>query len=1583
MALGPGSIAFTGFNADGNDNLSFVTLTDIAAGTVIHFTDNEWTGASFNSGEDTWSWTAGQDIKAGTIVTLDGLNATSATSNLGAISFDSAAPADLQPFNEIVYAYIGDPNAPTAFLSAIANGTFATGGATLAGTGLADGVNAVSFSSVSSNAEIATYVGPRLGHTSFSDYLADINNPSNWLFQGTSRDDSHDGVAPDVPFSPAGFSDDPNAQVVNFAADSLSVSQAEGDSGDTILTFTVERDGGTTGTVSFTGTIAIAGLTDADDFGGTTPVSFTGTIEAGQTSGIVTVHVSGDTQFERNENFTLSLQAVSNEGANAVLGEDTVATATIVNDDPAPANIAFVGFNTDGEDNLAFLAVSDIAAGTVIYFTDNGWNGSGFTTSESTWSWAADSDIAAGTVITMDGLNTGAASSNHGTITFTSGTSANLDENNLGEQIYAYVGTPGQPSAFLTALSNIGFAGTALTGTGLTAGVNALALTPAGADIAYYNGPRTGQTSIEGYLSSIYNSANWIQQDTSADNTNDGVLPELPFPAHPFSTDPTVQVVQFAAGSLNVTKSEGQTGTETAYTFTIERTGGTEGDMTFTVRVPVGTYATAANAADFADGMLPAITGTIPAGASSTTITILVKGENLFEVNERFLVNLESASNPDASSVVIGNNGTAAGTINNDDSAPTHILAGETHTAIITVTSHLTIDQGGSLIVATGDAISWKATNTDVVIDNSGLIRGPITSPNNNSGSLTINNQATGVIEGVVDLGRILAGTTVTLNNAGHIELGNRIDLRDAKDGTVTVNNLAGGVITQNAVGADIMRPGLNSVVNNAGTIQHAAGLVGGGDGVDFQSDKGTVNNYAGGLIEASRHAVTGDAPVRVVNDGTMIGRNGSAVNIDSDGTEAERVFVTNHGRMEGRSANLADSDGDAVDVDGLLTLENYGFIGGMGHNGRHDGEPNVSEGIAVGGGTITNYAGGEIYGYGRAIQVDNSSNANALGTTTIVNAGLIHGDGNLPTGVTPEEVEQFAERIRGGEAINLLGTYADSLTNTGQIIGGVKMGGGDDVLTNSGTMTATGGSAIDMGAGDDTVTLIDGGVVTGAILLGDGNDVFESGNGADAVTGGGGSDTYYYALGDGSDTIVEGAGQVGDADELVLTDIVAEDVKLYRHGDDLEVMFANGDIITVADQFSGGGVESLTFSNGDSLDAMELDELAVARVLSITVSPAGAASLGDRITLTVTLSEAMTVADGVPFLLLNSGGAAFYDAAATAALGDPTQLVFTYTIGVTEHDVDALAVIGGNLNGATLTDASGHAPDVSGVFASFPEVAVDIPPLAEVVSLTAQAGVAGVGDTITLTLTMNQAMSVSGGLPFLVLNNGGTALYDAAATAALGDPAKLVFSYTVGASDHNTDALAVVQAHLGGATLEVPSGDPVNFSGLFTSLPEVDVLVRESATVDAVVASPADAVLSLGDTITLTLTLSEAVSVTGGTPSLLLSDGGTAVYDADATAALNDPTKLVFSYTVGEAAHDVATLAIVGGNLNGATLVDGFGNAPDYAGLFVSLPGLGVDVPEDGGVIVGAFASSMEYFDFSISNGMLADHVPQWDSIA
>ena len=80
-----------------------------------------------------------------------------------------------------------------------------------------------------------------------------------------------------------------------------------------------------------------------------------------------------------------------------------------------------------------------------------------------------------------------------------------------------------------------------------------------------------------------------------------------------------------------------------------------------------------------------------------------------------------------------------------------------------------------------------------------------------------------------------------------------------------------------------------------------------------------------------------------------------------------------------------------------------------------------------------------------------------------------------------------------------------------------------------------------------------------------------------------------------------------------------------------------------------------------------------------------GALAAGEAITLTVTFSEAVTVAGGVPTLTLDSGGTATYvSGSGTSAL------VFSYIPANPESTAD-LAVTALNLAGATIQDAAGN----------------------------------------------------------------------------------------------------------------------------------------------------------------------------------------------------------------------------------------------------------------------------------------------------
>src|SRR6185312_4449954 len=93
---------------------------------------------------------------------------------------------------------------------------------------------------------------------------------------------------------------------------------------------------------------------------------------------------------------------------------------------------------------------------------------------------------------------------------------------------------------------------------------------------------------------------------------------------------------------------------------------------------------------------------------------------------------------------------------------------------------------------------------------------------------------------------------------------------------------------------------------------------------------------------------------------------------------------------------------------------------------------------------------------------------------------------------------------------------------------------------------------------------------------------------------------------------------------------------------------------------------------------------------------------------------------------------------------------------------------------------------------------------------------------------------------------------------------------------------------------------------------------------------------LAAGSVVTLTVNLSEAVTVntTGGTPSLMLSDGGTATYTGG-----SGTSALTFSYTVA-AGQNSSDLTVTGASLNGGTINDGAGNAPNLPGAVTNPSG-------------------------------------------
>jgi hypothetical protein len=186
-ALKTGDLAFTSFNAD-EDGWAMVAFTEIAAGTKVYFSDNEWDGSKFNTGESYSSWTSGASaIAAGTVIRFLKTDSAAPSASIGSFKRETVANSanwGISTSEDTIYAYLGtSATAATTFLSAITSGTFGSASAgSLVGTGLANGAGAITLSAGSDYAE---YKGARTGLAQFSDYKSLVSNVANWNDAGT------------------------------------------------------------------------------------------------------------------------------------------------------------------------------------------------------------------------------------------------------------------------------------------------------------------------------------------------------------------------------------------------------------------------------------------------------------------------------------------------------------------------------------------------------------------------------------------------------------------------------------------------------------------------------------------------------------------------------------------------------------------------------------------------------------------------------------------------------------------------------------------------------------------------------------------------------------------------------------------------------------------------------------------------------------------------------------------------------------------------------------------------------------------------------------------------------------------------------------------------------------------------------------------------------------------------------------------------------------------------------------------------------------------------------------------------------
>lgn len=184
-------------------------------------------------------------------------------------------------------------------------------------------------------------------------------------------------------------------------------------------------------------------------------------------------------------------------------------------------DIAVIAYNTDGEDNFAWVALTNIAANTTINFTDSSWQGTAFRTTEhldagGPLTWTNTSTLSAGSVVKFNGNVTQTWSIGSG-----NGATAFLSLATSGDQIFAFQGSKTSPD-FVYGLqfahaNGIIAAPTVSSSTNTTNVPGALSVlggtmfNVGNFDNGYYTGTTTGSKAE--LLSAIANTANWNRTD--------------------------------------------------------------------------------------------------------------------------------------------------------------------------------------------------------------------------------------------------------------------------------------------------------------------------------------------------------------------------------------------------------------------------------------------------------------------------------------------------------------------------------------------------------------------------------------------------------------------------------------------------------------------------------------------------------------------------------------------------------------------------------------------------------------------------------------------------------------------------------------------------------------------------------------------------------------------------------------------------------------------------------------------------------------------------------------------------------------
>jgi hypothetical protein len=457
------------------------------------------------------------------------------------------------------------------------------------------------------------------------------------------------------------------------------------------------------------------------------------------------------------------------------------------------------------------------------------------------------------------------------------------------------------------------------------------------------------------------------------------------------------------------------------------------------------------------------------------------------------------------------------------------------------------VANGGPTTTAYGIAVSAGGTITNT--DN-GSIFGNTAGIVVNANTVAIDNQAGATLAGG-GFG-IYLGVAESFTNSGTIEQ-TATSVSQLNPGTLGTNFSAiylknGGEFTNSATAAVIGAEfGVRS--DNAATTISNFGSISGVQAAIYLRDGGGITNASTGTITSAHVAVYNDGAIASLGNSGLIDGNvygirdaaagsigalvnasggtitGGLTDIRADGTIGT---LTNNGVLTGGEYGIGDDAGGTIAAiinTGSITGSNSGLyndsqIGTLANTGVITGTAYDAFHNLGTIGTLENLAGGTLYGNNNAMENDGSigliSNAasasigsldfgiqNTGTIAQIENAGVIYGarfegiynaSGTIGPITNSGTIAGSIAGIYSGPTASIGG-----IANSGLITGttfGIGIAGGPGIITNSGSIEATGGTAILFADGGDFINSgAIGGTTYGVEISGGLGDVANSGN--------------------------------------------------------------------------------------------------------------------------------------------------------------------------------------------------------------------------------------------------------------------------------------------------------------------------------------------------------------------------------------------------------------------------------------------------------------------------------------------------------